>query len=70
LGLENFRQKSQILKFFQNKSDWIGSKNTRVRAGLAPYLLRVRSMLWLGQGPSILDIVYSDVQKSVQIGNF
>jgi len=58
LGLENFLQKSQIFQFFpfrSKKYNWVGSKNTWVNAGSAPYLLRVRSMLVLSQISPSLD---------------
>jgi len=32
----------------------VGSESTRVKAGLASYLLRVKSKLGLGQGPSLV----------------
>jgi len=62
LGLENFRLKSQIFQFFpfhsgQKKYLWVGSKSTRVKDGSASYLLRVKSMLRLGQGPSLPETI-------------
>jgi len=52
LGLENFHQKSQSFNFFlyrSKNSHRVGSKITRLKDGLAPYLLRARRML--GSGP-------------------
>jgi len=52
LGFKNFPQKSQIFLFFH-----FGSKKIslgRVKNKLASYLLQVKSMLRLGQGPSLL----------------
>jgi len=48
------------VKFFnffpsgQKKLIWVESESTRIKAGLASYLLRVKSKLRLGQGPSLL----------------
>jgi len=38
----------------QKKSLWVGSESTRVKGGLASYLLRVKTKLGSGQGPSLL----------------
>jgi len=38
----------------QKKLLWVGSESTRVKAGSASYLLRVKSNLGSGQGPSLL----------------
>jgi len=40
--------------FGSKKYLWVGSKSTWVEGGLASYLLRVKSKLGLGQGPSLL----------------
>jgi len=56
LGLENFPYKSQIFQFFpfgSKKSLQVRSKSTRVKGGPASYLLWVKSMLGLGQSPSL-----------------
>jgi len=37
----------------QNKSHWVGSKSTRVKDWSVSYLLRAKSILGLGQGPSL-----------------
>jgi len=48
-------------KFFNSfhigskKSHWVVSKSTRVKDGLASYLLRVKSMLRSGQGPCLVE---------------
>jgi len=38
----------------QKKSRRVGSESTRVKAGSASYLLRVKSKLGSGQGPSLV----------------
>jgi len=38
------------------KSPWVGSESTRVRGGSTSYLLRVKSKLGSGQGPSLQTI--------------
>jgi len=38
--LENFPQKHQFILFGSKKSHPVGSKNTQVKSGLAPYLQR------------------------------
>jgi len=56
LGLEHFPQKSEIFHFIPfgtKKLLWVGSKSTRVKDGSASFLLRVKSMLGLGLGPSL-----------------
>jgi len=56
LNLENFSQKCQIFNFFpfgSKKSLWVGSKSTWVEGWPASYLLRVKSKLGSGQGPSL-----------------
>jgi len=40
----------------QKKLLWVGSESTRVKAGSAFYLLRVKSKLGSGQGPSLKSI--------------
>jgi len=58
LNLENFLYKN--IKFFNfflfglKKSPRVGSKHTQVKGGSASYLLRVKSMLGSGQGPSLV----------------
>jgi len=46
---------TKYLNFFPFRSKnsiWVGSKSTWVKEGSASYLLRAKSMPWLGQGPS------------------
>jgi len=53
-NLENFPYKRQyLLPFGSKKSLRVGSKSTQVKGGLASYLLRVKSKLGSGQGPSL-----------------
>jgi len=54
-GSGKFPQKSQFFKFFcfRSKKSGVRSKNARVKVRCAPYLLRLRSMLRSGQGPSL-----------------
>jgi len=57
LGLENFHLKSQICQFFSlrlKKLVGSGYKILRVKGELVSYLLQVKSMLGLGQGPGRL----------------
>jgi len=52
MNSEKFLPKNpKLLNFFPFG---LNSKNTRVKARSAPYLLRVRSMLVLGQAPSLV----------------
>jgi len=47
---------TKFFKFFpsdQKKSLWAGSKSTQVIDRSTPFLLRIKSMLGLGQGPSL-----------------
>jgi len=61
-GLEfgKFPIKMSIFQFFslrvKKKLLRVGSESTRVKAGSASYLLRVKSKLGSGQGPSLVDI--------------
>jgi len=41
----------------QEKSHWVGSKSTQVKCRMASYLLRVKSILGLGQGPSLVKTI-------------
>jgi len=50
LGIQNF----SIFALWVIKSHLIGLKSTLVKARPAPYLLRVKSMLGLGQCPSLI----------------
>jgi len=50
LNIPNF---SMFYPLGQKKSHCVGSKSTRVKAGLASYLLRVKSVIGSGQGPSL-----------------
>jgi len=62
MDLENFPEKYQIFQFFAlrvKKCHWVGPKSTWVRAGSASYLLQVKSIFGLGQGPSIVQSVNS-----------
>jgi len=57
LVFRNFPYKSQIFQFFpfgSKKSHRVGPKNTGVKDWSAPYLLRVKSMLRLGQVRSVI----------------
>jgi len=57
LGLENFRKKVKFFNFFlfgSKKYLHVRSESTQVKGGLASYLLRVKSKLEPGQGPSLL----------------
>jgi len=55
LDLENFPYKCQIFSLWvKKKSLWVGSISTWVKGGLASYLLRLKSMLGSGQGPSLI----------------
>jgi len=53
LDLKNFTIKHQFFPFGSKKSLWVGSKSTPAKGGSASYLLRVKSMLGSGQGPSL-----------------
>jgi len=46
----------------QKKLLWVGSESTRVKAGLASYLLRVKSKLGSGQGPSLKNVPFDFFQ--------
>jgi len=60
LNFENFPLKMSNFSIFfssgQKKSLLVGSESTRVKAGSASYLLRVKSKFGLGQGPSLPQI--------------
>jgi len=53
-----FSLKTSNFQFFslrvKKKLLWVGSESTRVKAGSASYLLRVKSKLGSGQGPSLV----------------
>jgi len=61
--VRNWKISAKNVKFFnffpsgQKKLLRVGSKSTRVKAGSASYLLRVKSMLGSGQGPSLMPII-------------
>jgi len=48
-----------FLTFGSKKCHRVGLKSTRVKAGSASYLVRVKSMLGSGQGPSLLSMMFS-----------
>jgi len=50
---------SNFFPLEQKKSLRVVSKGTRVKGGSASYLLRVKSKLGLGQGPSLVKRRYS-----------
>jgi len=47
-------KKSQVFPFGSKKSHLVGSKNTQVKNGLAPYLLQIKNMVGPGQSPSLV----------------
>jgi len=56
LSLENFPKKSknfQLYALWVKKSHRFGSKTTQIKDMSASYLLRVKSMIGSGQGPSL-----------------
>jgi len=70
LGLEKFPLKISNLQFFPfgwKKYHRVRSKSTRVRAGSASYLHRVKSMLGLGQGPSLNQLTLDRVEKLLEV---
>jgi len=70
LSLENFLLKISIFSLRgQKKSHRVGSINTWVWAGAASYLLWVRGMLGLGQGPSLLFNTLILVEKAFLLLN-
>jgi len=54
-----------FFNFFQKKFLRAGSESTQVKGGSASYLMRVKSKLGLGQGPS-LAVVEAQTQTAAQ----
>jgi len=51
--------------FGSKKSLWVWSKSARIKDGSASYLLQVKSMLGLGQGPPLIHShVYNGLNRS------
>jgi len=65
-------KKVKFFNFFpsgQKKSLWVGSESTRVKGGLASYILRIKSKLgsgWVGSGPIFTSYAHFLISRNLK----